>query len=843
MTALRWAFAMIAFAVAFWPLTHAFFRTMTDESEDKVLALSIGFAFPMGLSLVGYLAWLGMLAHVSLFDARVLWPLVTLVGLAAWARWGRVLARAAWTHRGLVLLMGLTAILLIALWWVIRLAGNDEFIFLGEHIMNLAFAQVVMKYPQAPPPNPFLAGFRLDFYYYFFSIFTALVATISGIPLHISYFYLGIAWPVVVGMALFAVLYVVAGRTITPWLGTLVYLFVSNWGVFLQFLAEAGWLPKRFLYPYALVSTLKVTGTLHFPPISSLWWVFPTRIMPDENPLPYAITEFPFFSYAIGDLHPHIIAAPWTLLGLFLATRNSLLGWHRLLGLAFFLGIIPPLHSWSFIPMLLLLGWRVVSSEQVWRTATRVGVVLILAFLLFLPYHLTLQSPILGYRVRVYPTPLTSWMLHWGPLLLPMALGLLGLLTPRWRARLLAALILALLIGYLTQTIVAAVLLVLLAAIGLLLFQGNTSEALLWLAVWAAINVLAEVFYLEDFFGGRYNTVFKVYFDGWMLATLGTVLLMERLSRRARTASLAWMGTGLVYTAAVVAMIWPNLPAAARGVDARWLPDHLYPEHRLPVVEHLARTGRVRTVLEAKTAYPVASVMAGLIEVAQRDMVLLQWYAKRMDAVGRNLQARDRFFLAEQDKERARILKEIGVDAVIVGNEERWLYGYDLDVRLARVLSPGLTSGPVIAYRARSPRTCFSLDTAHDLTGNGGTLTLVGLQVTRGTDFEDWPVIGVFEVWRPRAGDLAQMSAFVHMLDAQGQVVAQADHSLGLWDTRWRDPKTGFVYGVHWAPLPADVPVAALRFGVWIPTTGEKFRPTRGPWSTDEALLFPLEGC
>ncbi len=843
MTALRWALAMAAFAVAFWPLTFAFFRVMVNESEEKVLVLSLGFALPVGLSILGYLAWLGMLAHVSLFDARVLWGLVALVALASWGRWGRATARAARSHSRLVLFTSLTGLVLTALWWIIRVAGNEEFIFLGEHIMNIAFAQMVIKYPQAPPPNPFLAGFNVDFYYYFFSIFTALVAVLSRVPLPISYFYLGIAWPAIVGMGVFAVLYTLARRVLTPWIGVFTYLFVSNWGIFLQFPAEAGWLPKRLLSPYALISTLKTTGSIHFPPMSPLWWVFPTRIMPDENPLPYAITEFPFFSYAIGDLHPHIIVAPWTLLGLYLATRSPLKGWRQLLGLAFFLGIVPPIHSWSVIPMLMLLGWRVISSDQVWRTAARVGTVLILAFLFFLPYHLNLQSPILGYRIRIFPTPLTSWMLHWGPLLLPILVGLMALLSPRWRVRFLAALALALVIGYLGNFIVLAALIVILAAIVLLLLRGPAPEPLLWLAVWGAVNVLTEVFYLEDFFGGRYNTVFKVYFDGWMLATLAAVLLLERVSRRGRAVALAWIGTGLVYTVAVVAMIWPNLPTATRGVDPRWLPDNLYPEHRLPVVKQLEKSGRVTTVLEAKTAYPVASVMAGLIEVAQRDVVLLQWYAKRMDKVGKNLQARDRFFLTQEDKERTEILRKFKVNAIIVGNEERWLYGYDLDFRLARVASPGLSSGSVIAYHPQTPRLCFSLNASQSFEGDAGALDLIGLRVTRGVDFEDRPVVGVFEVWEPREGDLAQMSVFVHVLNARGQVAAQVDHSLGLWDTRWQDPKSGRVYAVHWAQIPVNTPISALRFGVWIPNAGKKFRPTNSPWATDEAILLPLDGC
>jgi hypothetical protein len=64
-------------------------------------------------------------------------------------------------------------------------------------------------------------------------------------------------------------------------------------------------------------------------PILTGWW--PSRVVWDERPgwnpatqqiemvRGYAITEFPFFSFWLGDMHPHVMALPFGVLALALA--------------------------------------------------------------------------------------------------------------------------------------------------------------------------------------------------------------------------------------------------------------------------------------------------------------------------------------------------------------------------------------------------------------------------------------------------------------------------------------------------------------------------------------------
>jgi len=58
-----------------------------------------------------------------------------------------------------------------------------------------------------------------------------------------------------------------------------------------------------------------------------LWWWRASRVLQDydmrHNPLE-VIDEFPFFSFLLGDLHPHVLAIPFGLLAIAVALKNWL---------------------------------------------------------------------------------------------------------------------------------------------------------------------------------------------------------------------------------------------------------------------------------------------------------------------------------------------------------------------------------------------------------------------------------------------------------------------------------------------------------------------------------------
>src|SRR5207248_11339908 len=88
-----------------------------------------------------------------------------------------------------------------------------------------------------------------------------------------------------------------------------------------------------------------------FPPADGGWWFHAARVIP--NIQPDGITEFPYFSLILGDLHPHFMAIPLAILICTLAcheliTARTLRGDPLRLGIvAIALGAVVPSNTWD----------------------------------------------------------------------------------------------------------------------------------------------------------------------------------------------------------------------------------------------------------------------------------------------------------------------------------------------------------------------------------------------------------------------------------------------------------------------------------------------------------------
>jgi len=132
------------------------------------------------------------------------------------------------------------------------------------------------------------------------------------------------------------------------------------------------------------------------------YWT-PSRVIPDT------INEFPFWSFLFADLHPHLIAIPFTLLALGLALviviqpdhsplpRGEALARFVMSGLT--VGAFGAINSWDLPTylgvMVVAIGlgeWLARGRIQVIGFAVRVGLVVLLAFGFFLPFYISYQA-------------------------------------------------------------------------------------------------------------------------------------------------------------------------------------------------------------------------------------------------------------------------------------------------------------------------------------------------------------------------------------------------------------------------------------------------------------------
>ncbi len=302
----------------------------------------------LGLILWGFIYWLLASLNVIANDSGgVLLSLLILVGLGLLAGRGRWSELAVWlrTQLRVVITSELLFLLAFAFWAVVRAAAPEA---AGtEKPMELAFINAILHSPQFPPHDPWLAGYSIS-YYYFGYIIVALLARVSGLAGEVG-FNLGVAgWFGLTAVTAYGVLYNLlevgkakaqpaSRRTASSSLALLAPLFillVGNANGLLEVLhaggvfwekQDGGQMTSTF-WRWMDIQELNQPPSqpLDFTPkrVGGIWWWRSSRVLTDYdlNSAPReVIDEFPAFSFVLGDLHPHVLSMPFTLLAIGLA--------------------------------------------------------------------------------------------------------------------------------------------------------------------------------------------------------------------------------------------------------------------------------------------------------------------------------------------------------------------------------------------------------------------------------------------------------------------------------------------------------------------------------------------
>jgi uncharacterized membrane protein len=221
-----------------------------------------------------------------------------------------------------------------------------------EKPMELAFINAILRSPSFPPRDPWLAGYGIS-YYYFGYVIVAMLAKLTGTPGGVA-FNLGVSMIFALSaLGAYGLVYNLLSayrrergsqaphlslETFAALLGPLFVLVASNLEGFLHALHNRGLFWRQdaagnWVSPFWTWLDIK---DLSAPPVEPLswvperfwWWWRASRVLQDYNlaggPLEI-IDEFPFFSYLLADLHPHVLAMPFGLLAVALAL-NLMLG-------------------------------------------------------------------------------------------------------------------------------------------------------------------------------------------------------------------------------------------------------------------------------------------------------------------------------------------------------------------------------------------------------------------------------------------------------------------------------------------------------------------------------------
>ncbi len=578
-----------------------------------------GYAFSktVGLLLVGYGSWLLAmfgLAHFDFVGIVLTTLIVSAGGLQTLRRSGLhdlvTIIRTRWPAVLAYELFFIMA-LLGGLW--LRWHGATGAAVVGtEKPMELAFLSGILQSSTFPPQDPWLAGYAIN-YYYLGYVFVAMLAALSHVSVGEA-FNLGLATIfaltalMIVGLVV-ALIEQTKEKAHSRWdtvgigtaavLGVVFVLILGNQTGALQVLLKTpqvvvldgpqlvsaveqrlrGQSPIQIEPPIATSDHDFGTLTELAPdPSASFNWWWPSRAVWDDFEVSpgrierhYAITEFPFFSFYLGDLHPHVLALPFSLLALTLALATLIQpplpdahGRLYIVVTALVLGSLYMINSWDAPTYVLIFAGALVlgyrrqfdqqNTAQILRHALPVLVaVALVAGVVLLPFLVTFSSfaggnpapepwsklPLLRLLAQILlPVPdhtaLHEFISIFGLFIL-ILLVYAGRTRPTWPETNPAHKSTVWTIfdkfawGWTAGTLILGLLIdmPLLALLPLALVCWRTAwqcpdqparAFVLWAAAAGALVVFgADVVYLRDPFENRMNTIFKFYYQAWVI--------------------------------------------------------------------------------------------------------------------------------------------------------------------------------------------------------------------------------------------------------------------------------------------------------------------------------------
>ncbi len=622
--AASWYAVLLALTWGIAPWVRLLARRLPDggASIARPLAL-LATVYPLWL-----LASLDLLPY-STTGLWLTWAVLTASGW--WAAFRHRLVSRDWIRALLVAELAAVVVFVSYVW----LRGYTPDISGTEKPMDSAFLSSSSRAVSMPPTDPWFAGKPINYYYLGFLLHGS-VARLATVPTSIG-FNLALA-------TTFSMAFVAAGG--------------------LAFNASRRWLNRGLsLISGGLASVLLVlVGNLYAAQRlivapeaawNAWWWDKKvgigwraSRIVCDgpriandcKSPSTETINEFPFFSFLLGDLHPHVMALPFTVLALSLALNllpigrwsgNRRRGWREaavIIASGAAIGALYPLNSWDY-PTFLLIAvaalWFAARRFRLRHRLIALGTLIAASVLAWLPFVLTFTPPVgadsSALRPAIRGIPLVSTLaatlgtvtgertsvgefltIFGVPYLGAVWLILSGFGRREETARDSG--------GYGTAGVVLAgagfaalllpapvVLLCVVPVVGgieLLRRQRTVDGRFIALALYVIGFLLVlptEFFFLRDVFNNRMNTLFKVYYQVWTVFAVATALTAVVLWREYGPRSLGRFAVGGILAAALVAGLsypvvasyqWTDGFTGLRNLDGAayvgdWSPDEL----------------------------------------------------------------------------------------------------------------------------------------------------------------------------------------------------------------------------------------------------------------------------
>ena len=728
---------------------------------------------PVGMLLVSTAVWLLAYIHIIPNSPIAWWFVLTLLAIVSgWLlRSDFPRLRRSFVRRWRII-VAIELIFIIFFIMFLSMRAFDPAASGTEKPMDLMMLTAVMSAEYAPPQDLWLAGEPIAYYYFGYWIYGGVNAMTGTAPS--VAFNVGMA--LVAGMAAsIAASFVITltrhdgARTkvslISGGMSAVLLLLVSNLSGLWTILDITRIAPDALLNWYHGNHYDRVDRIVTWRPDDFWWWWRSSRITNsfDEigNELDFTIQEFPFFSFLLGDFHPHLMSIPFVLTGLLALT--ALFMAHRSISFSVLQKNIPAaiviavvvgasgfINFWD-VGLLLLLSIGLVISGWVTRrqsgvkslvtAALPLAVLWIIGILIYSPFYFgTAESqvqwpPLAPVKYGTRPVHFLSiWLLLitlTAPIVIALVNRYLLVLIRRargdtgepdverhliWRSAWITARVLTVVpwliwvvthlmyndtahasdvVSRLPVTGVLGAASTVMIAVVLTRARRGADDGAHFALLLASLAIYllfgAELFYVQDLFGNRMNSVFKFYYQAWIVLSVtggyGAYLWWKyHPSLTGRTKIASRTATALIVAVVVSSVYFPDAAAVTKTVSSGLGPNldslsFLEPNDltELEVIDDIVDMAAdddvlVEAIGGSYTDFARISEATGVPTILGWASHETQWHGSNELFADREEDVRT-IYTSTDTAELRRLLTKYKLTMVVVGPRERSTYG------------------------------------------------------------------------------------------------------------------------------------------------------------------------
>jgi YYY domain-containing protein len=339
---LKWFVVIELIGWVIFPTAYTLFGGLKDRgfTVSKIL----------GLLIWGYFYWVANIFGLASNSTSSAILIILVISLGSFLiHRGRFQEIFAFIRSNRVILIFYETVFLLAFAFWAGIRSLSPEIIGTEKPMELAFINAVIRSPAFPPSDSWLSTYAISYYYFGFllvALFMHVCGTVSGVAFNLTIS----LWFALISVSSAGLLFNLiqpreeygnrSNRRLLIFLSftllaPLMILIVSNAEGFLELLHARGifWnihpggtVVDTGFWQWLDIQELKQPPSPPFSwqpqRIGGTWWWRASRVLQDYdvmgNPREI-IDEFPFFSFHLADLHPHVISIPFSIMVLFWA--------------------------------------------------------------------------------------------------------------------------------------------------------------------------------------------------------------------------------------------------------------------------------------------------------------------------------------------------------------------------------------------------------------------------------------------------------------------------------------------------------------------------------------------